>query len=75
MNIMTFEPKPLMDGNAVKNILSQIGQPKETSRDIQLGMSPAEIADIVSDRLMVMISAQFESTKIQFATSNNSHAD
>ena len=40
-----------------------------------LSMSPAEIADIVSDRLMAMISAQFESTKIQFATSNNSHAD
>lgn len=43
-----------------------IRQPGEKSREIRVGMSPDEIADIVSDRIMEVIQKQFKETEERF---------
>lgn len=41
-------------------------QASEKSREIGAGMSPDEIADIVSDRIMKVIQKQFKETEERF---------
>lgn len=40
-----------------------VRQPSEKCKEIRAGMSPDEIADIVSDRIMEVIQKQFKETE------------
>lgn len=42
------------------------GLPSEKGNEICAGMSPEEIAEIVSDRIMVVIQKQFKETEERF---------
>lgn len=53
-----------------KDILSTFRQQPEKSNQIQKGMSPLEIADIVSDRLIDMVRMQFDSLKAEYLSKN-----
>jgi hypothetical protein len=53
-----------------KDILSAYRQQTEKSNHIQQGMSPLEIADIVSDRLIDLVKAQFDSVKAEYLSKN-----
>lgn len=49
-----------------RDVLSAFRQTPENRAEIQRGMSPQEIADIVSDRLMKVVKDQFEAAKKEF---------
>jgi hypothetical protein len=49
-----------------KDILSAFRQQPIKNNQIQQGMSPLEIADIISDRLIDIVRQQFETTKEEY---------
>ena len=48
------------------DLLSAFKEHPEKQREIKQGMSPVQIADIVSDHLMEIIHQQFEDVKKEF---------
>lgn len=48
------------------NILSAFGKQQERGNQIQQGMSPKEIAEVVSDHLIGVVREQFETAKKEF---------
>ncbi len=49
-----------------KDVLAMFKQKPSKSGEIRQGMSPDELADIVSDRLIEVIKAQFAETERKF---------
>jgi hypothetical protein len=71
MNTFLFDQK-LNQGNLRdRDVLSAFRRTPEKSTEIRHGMSPQEIAEIVSDRLMTIVKDQFEAAKRQFRESGN----
>jgi hypothetical protein len=52
-----------------RDILSLMRQDSPKPREIRAGMSRSQIADIVSDKLMAIVLAQFDATKQLFERS------
>lgn len=68
----TFFNKNLNQGNyADRDVLSAFRKTLEKKSEIQRGMSPQEIAEIVSDRLMEVVKDQFQAAKKQFDEKEN----
>lgn len=53
------------------DFLSAFNEYPEKQREIKQGMSPMQIADIVSDHLMAIIRQQFEEVKKEFHSKEN----
>lgn len=66
MNLITFHADENQSFNSERNILSAFKQHSDKPKEIKQGMSPDEIADIVSDRLIEVVRHQFEEAKKQF---------
>jgi hypothetical protein len=63
----TFFDKSTNQGNyGERDVLSAFRKTPETRSEIQRGMSPQEIAEIVSDRLMKVVKDQFQAAKKEF---------
>ena len=60
----TFFDKNVNQGNfGNRDVLAAFRTAPEKKAEIQQGMSPQEIADIVSDRLMEVVKDQFQAAK------------
>ena len=71
MNSFLFN-KEINQGNfGDRDVLSAFRKEPEKSTEIRQGMTPGEIADIVSDRLMTIVKSQFEEAKKQFQKGEN----
>ncbi len=66
MSIMSFNPNFLQEVYSEKDILAAFNQNSEKPKEIEPGMTPDEIAEIVTEKLMVIVRAQFEATRIEF---------
>ena len=63
----TFFDKNLNRGNfGDRDVLSAFRKTSENRGEIQRGMSPQEIAEIVSDRLIEVVKGQFQAAKKEF---------
>jgi hypothetical protein len=63
----TFFDRNLNQGNyGERDVLSAFRNTPETRSEIQRGMSPQEIAEIVSDRLIKVVKDQFQAAKKEF---------
>ena len=68
----TFFNRSLNQGNfGEHDVLSAFRNAPESRSEIQRGMSPEEIAEIVSDRLMKVVKDQFEAAKKKFNEKEN----
>ncbi len=65
MNLITFQVDTNQNFDSQRNIFSVFKQ-EEEQKGIQQGMSPKEIAEIVSERLIEVIRQQFEEAKREF---------
>ncbi len=50
----------------IKMFLSAFKEHSERSMIIQKGMTPKEISDVVSDKIIAVVKEQFQATKEQF---------
>lgn len=66
MNFLSFTPDFNSNTYTDRDVLSAFRPSNEKNTQIQQGMSPIEISEIVSDNLMAVIKEQFETTKIKF---------
>jgi len=66
MNMTFFNPEENQNCVSESDVLSAFKQNREKPNQIQQGMSPLEIADIVSDHLMLVIKQQFEVAKREY---------
>ena len=70
MNKISLNPIENQNYLMERDILSAFREQPEKSKQIQQGMSPVEIADIISDRLMDIIKKEFETVKQDFIAKN-----
>ncbi len=67
MNLISLSPNTQQNTIEEKeSVLSAFRVKKEDKKEITEGMSPKEIADIVSNHLMEIINKQFEKGKSNF---------
>jgi hypothetical protein len=66
MNTLSFNQKMNQSNLRDRDVLSAFRKTPERRSEIERGMSPQEIAEIVSDRLMAIVKDQFEAAKKQF---------
>ena len=71
MNKTFFNTEENKNCSSEIDVLSAFRQHPEKPNQIQKGMSPVEIADIVSDHLMLVIKQQFEVAKREYLSSTN----
>ncbi len=63
----TFFDRSMNKGNyGERDVLSAFRMTPETRSEIQRGMSPQEIAEIVSDQLIKVVKDQFQAAKKAF---------
>ena len=63
MNKIFFNPEENQNCDIERDVLSAFKQHQEKPNQIQQGMTPIEIADVVSDHLMGVIKEQFATAK------------
>ncbi len=68
MNTLSFNRDFVNSSYSNKDVLSAFRQTDEKNLTIQQGMSPKEISDIVSEKIITVVKEQFEATKTQFET-------
>lgn len=66
MNILSFNNDYADNNFFDRDILSVFRQQPEKTLTIQQGMSVKEISDVVSDKIIAVVQAQFQATKEQF---------
>jgi len=69
MNKISLNPVENQDYLMERDILSAFKQQPDKNNRIQQGMSPVEIADIVSDHLIGVVKQQFEAAKKEYLAS------
>lgn len=68
MNKISLNPIENQEYLMERDILSAFRQQPVKNNQIQQGMSPVEIADIVSDHLIDVVKLQFETSKQEYLT-------
>jgi len=71
MNLISFNPVENQNSCLESDILSVFKPDQEKKGEIQEGMSPKEIAEIVSDHLITIVRNQFEIAKREFQAKSN----
>ncbi len=66
MPFATLNPTENRASNLTKDILSNLSNQDSKKGQIKQGMSPKEIAEIVSDHLIEVVRKQFDIAKDQF---------
>jgi uncharacterized protein YidB (DUF937 family) len=66
MNILSFNNEFECNAVSEKDILSAFKRNVEKNLTIQQGMSVNEIAEIVSEKIILLVNEQFQNTKEQF---------
>jgi hypothetical protein len=66
MNILSSNSDFATSSFSDKDVLSAFKQEPEKSMTIQKGMSPNEISDVVSEKVIALVRKQFQLTKEQF---------
>lgn len=67
MKTLTFDTDFASNTHSEKISIQVFNQNKEKSVNIRFGMTPKEISDVVSEKLIAVVREQFEVTKKQFA--------
>uniref|UniRef100_UPI00404777BE hypothetical protein n=1 Tax=Roseivirga sp. TaxID=1964215 RepID=UPI00404777BE len=67
MKPLSFDTDFACNNNSEKKATHAFNQNKDKSVNIQFGMTPKEISDVVSEKLIAVVREQFEVTKKQFA--------
>jgi hypothetical protein len=75
MNIMSFNSSFSRDTGSRRNVLSVFNQNPVKPTEVEPWMTPDEIAEIISEKLMVIVRAQFEATRIEFEKEQAAKAD
>jgi hypothetical protein len=68
MSILTFNNDIAVNSLSNQDVLAAFKQYYDKPKEIKQGMSPDEIADIVSDRLIEVVKHQFAEAKKQFGS-------
>ena len=66
MNPFLFNNNEFSQHNGNRDVLSVFRKEPEKSTEIRQGMTPGEIAEIVSDRIMDIVKGQFAEAKKQY---------
>ncbi|MBK9452393.1 MAG: hypothetical protein IPN95_23815 [Bacteroidetes bacterium] len=66
MNTMPNYPFPALARDPRQCVLSVFNQNPVKPTEVEPWMTPDEIAEIISEKLMVIVRAQFEATRIEF---------
>jgi transcriptional regulator with XRE-family HTH domain len=66
MNLLSFNNKTYAKAGPERDVLAGFKQTPPEAVEIKQGMTPQQIAEIVSDRVMEVVKEQFELTKEQF---------
>ena len=66
MDILSFNNEIECNTVSNKDVLSAFKRKTEKNLTIQQDMSISEIAEIVSDKIIILVNEQFQSTKNQF---------
>jgi len=66
MNILSSNSDFATSSFSDKDVLSAFKQEPEKPMTIQKGMSPNEISDVVSEKVIALVRKQFQLTKEQF---------
>ena len=66
MNILSFNTDFASSNLSNKDVLSAFKQNPEKTLTIQQGMTPKEISDVVSDKIIAIVKEQFQATKEKF---------
>ncbi len=70
MNTLSFDQHINQSRMGEQDVLAGFRRTSEKKLDIQRGMSPQEIAEVVSDRLMTVVRGQFEAARREFEQKN-----
>lgn len=68
METLSFNTNYANNSYANKDVLSAFKETSEKNLNIHQGMSANEISEIVSEKIITVVKAQFEATKTQFET-------
>ena len=71
MNTLSFNTGFASNSYSSNDILSAFKESKERDLNIHQGMSVKEISEIVSEKIISVVKAQFEETKTQFERKEN----
>lgn len=66
MDTISFDQQYDRSRMGERDVLAAFRRTSEKKQEIQRGMSPQEIAEVVSDRLMTVVRGQFEHAKREF---------
>jgi hypothetical protein len=66
MNPFLFDNELSQHNAGDRDVLSVFRKESEKSTEIRQGMTPGEIAEIVSDRIMTLVKGQFKEAKKQY---------
>lgn len=72
MNTFSFNQQFNQSSMGERDVLAGFRRTSEKKLDIQRGMSPQEIAEVVSDRLMTVVRGQFEAARREFEQKESS---
>jgi|13_taG_2_1085334.scaffolds.fasta_scaffold20046_2 serine/threonine protein phosphatase PrpC len=68
METLSFNTNYANNSYSNKDVLSAFKETSERNLNIHQGMSVKEISEIVSEKIIAVVKAQFEATKTQFET-------
>ena len=68
METLSFNTNYANNSYSNKDVLSAFKETSERNLNIHQGMSVKEISEIVSEKIIAVVKAQFEATKKQFET-------
>ena len=68
METLSFNTNYADNSYSNKDVLSAFKETSERNLNIHQGMSVKEISEIVSEKIIAVVKAQFEATKTQFET-------
>ena len=68
METLSFNTNYANNSYSNKDVVSAFKETSERNLNIHQGMSVKEISEIVSEKIIAVVKAQFEATKTQFET-------
>ena len=74
MSIISQNLKFAKEAYSGRNMLAAFNPKTEKPTEVEYGMTPDQIADIISEKLMVIVRAQFEATRIKFEAEQQAKA-